>query len=267
MAEVEGQAEGKTQIADWNARDLERKFNGELVLGSDSMEMLHFAPKYKVYIYNVGPMEWIGTNAIAKGSAGNFPIAACPKGEPYVVAVILPAVCIDSYFIEQEMKTHLMSGENLAQDIVRPMIGKNWSFGQNLDEFGVFWTRNNPPTELELAKARGLMEKTFRKMLEHATRLETTGRLADITPLMRLAADYFEEDRGWNRIYRKAEQCFACKQPIQAGAIIHTCGAVQPGKWLEAIAAGLKTRQQAEDAGIELPKGPVKPAPARKSTN
>ena len=263
MAEVEGQAEGKTPIADWNARNLERKFNGELVLGSDSGEILKYAPKYKIYIFNVGPMAWLGDNAIAKGSAGTFGIKSCEKGKPYSEPLILPAICIDSYFVEQEMKTHIMSGENLAQDIVRPMIGKNWSFGQNIDELGVFWTRNNPPAENELEHARSMMEKTFRKQLEHATRLETTGQLTSITPLMRIAADYFEEDRGWNRIYRKAAQCFACKQPIQEGAIIHTCGAVQPGRWLDAIAAGLKTRQQAEDAGIELPKGPIKPGKTR----
>jgi hypothetical protein len=140
---------------------------------------------------------------------------------------VLPSIVRDSYFVEQEMKTHSVSGEFTAQDIVHPLTagGKAWwSFGANLDDLGVFWTRNCPPTDLEIMTARGKMEASYRKLLSMATSLESTGKLDDITPLMRIAASYFGEDRAWNRIYKKMLECPGCGESAKPGIIRHPCG-------------------------------------------
>jgi hypothetical protein len=206
-------AAARAKENEWNMRD-------QLQFTPDQAPQL--APAYKVYIFNLMPMEW----KVEKGSAGTFTIKGCEYGAPYSNPLELPSVVIDSYFIESEMKTHSVSGEFMAQDIVHPTIGATWSFGQNLDELGVFWTRNKVPTEAEIGKARTRMEVTFRKLLSMATSIETSGKLDEITPLMRIAATYFGEDRAWNRIYKKMAECPGCGEPVKAGIIKHHCGFV-----------------------------------------
>lgn len=181
-----------------------------------------FAPTYKVYIYNVGPLA----HEVPKGSLGTFRIAACPLGKKYSVPLILPAIVKSSYVDHQTyaMKTDDVEGKHIAKDIVNPYLGGDWSEGQNLEDKGVFWTLNEVPTEEELTGARTKMEVFFRKQLLIATELETKGQLGSITPTMRLAASYFGEDRPWNRIYKKIGECPSCGEPAKEGIIRHTCG-------------------------------------------
>jgi hypothetical protein len=156
------------------------------------------------------------------------------------------------------MKIARDEGKNVAQDIVHPFLGNganaDWSFGQNLDELGVFWTENENPTDAEIDAARTKLENTYRKALADATMLETTGKLELVTPLMRLAAQHFGEDRPWNKIYKKMAECIACGGPMKEGIIVHSCGAVYD--WPKAIALGLRTKEQAEAAGIDLGEKP-----------
>jgi|SRR6267142_544569 len=203
------------------ARELEAKIDGPVVYAPDQAAQEALAQKGgEIYIFNVGPME----QTVEKGSAGRFTVKACEIGEPYSEPLVLQRLVGDSYVVENEMKTHYVSGEFMARDIIHPTIGATWSFGQNLDDFGVFWTKNKQPTETELAAARAKMEITFRKLLAMATTIEVNGNLNDITPYMRIAATYFGEDRPWNRMYRKHEACPGCGENIKQGIIRHSCG-------------------------------------------
>ena len=220
--------------------------------------------KYYIYIFSLFPEKKL----VEKGSLGKFTIPACLPSARVSTPLRLPSVVIDQYFdaASQTMKLNYTEGEFVAQDIVHPFLegmDAERSIGQNLDDFGIFWTLNEIPTEAELATARGKMEKNYRRQLENATQLETTGKLQFITPLMRLAATYFHENRPWNQIYRRLETCYACGGDIKAGVIIHSCGAVQPGMWAAAVKAGLKTKQQAEDAGEPIAEQPAAPASKR----
>jgi hypothetical protein len=241
-----------TPAAIYAARELERRLNGPMQFTAEAGLTTMLAPNYVLYIFNIGPMSWKGVNAISKGSAGRYEIQPCERGRPFSKPIIIPSIVVDTYMIEDEIKTHSVTGEFMCQDIVHPMLGQNWSWGQNLDDFGVFWTRNNPPTNAELEQARAKMEATFRLALTEASGLEAAGTTGprDITPLMRYAADYFEEDRPWNRIYRKTAECPACGGPTKPGTAVHTCGAVLD--WPSAIKFGLKTKEQAAAAGIVL---------------
>lgn len=243
------------------ARAREAELNGTLVYTPDNAAYSN-DPPYKVYIYNMGPMQ----HTVEKGSAGTFILKACEGGADYVLAYTLPSVWRDTWFQEQEMKTHSVSGEFMAVDIVHPVTahigaGKTWwSMGANLDDIGVFWTRNNPPTDAEVAAARDKMEKTYRKLLNMAASIEAAGRIDDITPLMRVAASYFGEDRAWNKIYKKTAECPGCGEPAKAGIIRHPCGyvfdpdrALLAGMISEDLHAQMVKLRKAE-AGEEKPK-------------
>jgi hypothetical protein len=205
-----------------------------------------------VYIFNLYPQKHI----VGKGSLGTFVIPACEPGETVSKPCVIPAWPGSTYY---DVQTHAMKifrdeGKFVAQDIVHPFLGSgasaDWSFGQNLDDLGVFWTERKVPTEKEISDARVKLESTYKKALADATQLETAGKLEFVTPMMRLAAQYFGEDRPWNKIYKKMAECFACGLPMKEGIIVHSCGAVYD--WPKAISLGLRTREQAEAAGIDL---------------
>jgi hypothetical protein len=237
------------------AKEREEAMNGELTYAPTAP-----LPRgdHEVFIFNIGSMR----HEVAKGSVGTFVIPACEPGEGISEPLVIPGYVHDSYFVEQEMRTHSVTGEFMAQDIVHPQIGASWSFGQNLDDLGVFWTVNNPPKPEEIAAARAKMEVTYRKLLQAATDLETTGRLQDITPLMRIAASYFGEDRPWNRIYKKVLECPGCGEPAKPGIIRHPCGFIfDPDR---ALVAGMITKETHATMMAALD-GATKPARGRKN--
>lgn len=216
-------------------------------------------PRYWVYIFSVFP----ATRSVAKGNLGTFTVPACPLGERVSTPIRLNSIVSSSYFdpFTQTTKTDDVSGEYVAQDICRPFLGGDWSEGQNLDDYGVFWTKNEHPTDAEVGAAREKMERTMRKLLDIATGFETTNQLTFITPDMRLAASYFGEDRPWNKIYKKVSECPVCGQPAKPGIVIHTCGAIMPGMWGLAIKNGLRSRAQAEEAGVDFAAEGIPPLP------
>ena len=235
------------------ALSVEKQWNGEPMLQTDLVLQLPI-PTYVLYIYNVGPME----HRVDKGSGGRFLIKACEKGKRHSDPVLIPSIVTDTYIFEDLVKTHSVTGEFMCRDIVHPFIAHSingreagWSIGQNLDDFGVFWTKNKIPTEAEISEARRLMERTFKLALEEANFLEATDRLTEITPLMRHAADYFEEDRKWNKIYKKSLECPGCGQQMKADIAVHSCGAVL--NWAKAIALSIKSFADAKNVGRYTP--------------
>lgn len=184
--------------------------------------MAQYMPKYHVYIFNIGPLKHV----VEKGSLGTFVISPCEAGQKYSKPLVLPSVVRSSYkdAATYAMKTDDVEGKYIAQDIVNPYIGGDWSEGQDLTEKGVFWSFNEIPTDEELAIAKTKMEAFFRRLLVSATELETKGQLQFITPTMRLAATYFGEDRAWNRIYKKVGECPQCGDPMKESILKHSCG-------------------------------------------
>jgi hypothetical protein len=237
---------GGSPAAQYAAAEREAALNGPTRFDPDLAVQLRI-PSYVLYIYNVGPMEF----RIAKGSAGppgGYHIKACEKGKLLSEPLLIPSMVTDTYLQEDIAKTHSVTGEFMCQDIVHPALtDTSWSVGQNYDDFGVFWTKNKEPMPEERALAVAKMEKTFRGALIEANMLEATGRLDLITPLMRFAADYFEESRVWNRIYKRMAECTVCGGPMKDGVAIHSCGAVH--NWAKAIFHGAKSYQDAKNVG------------------
>lgn len=183
-------------------------------------------PQYNLYLFSLYP-EVLEKRC---GSAGVYRIPACESGQLVSKPCIIPSVVRSIYVdaLDGMTKSDDVQGEAFAEDLMRPYMAGNqasiWSFGQNWEDYGAFWSKSQVPTEEEIATARVKLEKTFRGALAEATKLETTGRLGDITPLMRHAATYFEEDRSWNRQFKKKQECPGCGEPAKAGIIQHSCG-------------------------------------------
>ena len=214
------------------ARNVEAGINGQIEYQPNNATQ--YIPKYKVYIFNIGPLSWTKDsvtkidNRVARGSAGSYAIEACPAGAKYSKPLIIPSVVMSSYIdaASGAMKTDDVEGKYIAKDILHPNNGGDWSEGVNLDERGCFMTFNETPTEKELADARAKLEVYGRSQLATATQLETRGELDKITPNMRLFATYFGEDRSWNKIYRKIGECPVCGDPMKENVVKHTCGYV-----------------------------------------
>ncbi len=111
------------------------------------------------------------------------------------------------------------------------MVPQNtFSSGNNYNQQGLFWSKNDPPTEQELKEAELRLEKFYRGLLEKATATETAApnQLPDlINDHYRLAADYFGEEYSWHkkRIVKKSEtakeQCPNCGGEIKTGVAFH----------------------------------------------
>lgn len=233
------------------AREMERRIDGQVEFMPNPLAK--FMPKYQIYIFNVGPLK----HEVPKGSLGTYRIEACEKGKDYSKPLTLPAIVSSSYMdaASDSMKTDDVDGKFIAQDIVNPFLGGDWSEGQNLEEKGVFWTLNAVPTEEELTKAREKLGGYFRKILGIATELETKGQLMSITPHMRLAATYFGEDRAWNRIYKKLAACPSCQEDMKPGTLKHSCGyVVDPANAYVAGVISIKDRDDLlKRRGLAIP--------------
>lgn len=238
---------GGSATANRAAMAREAAMNGETLFQPEFAAQLG-VPTYVLYIYNVGPME----HRVAKGSAGppgGYFIKPCEKGKPYSEPLLIPSMVTDTYLQEDIAKTHTVTGEFMCNDIVHPALtDTSWSVGQNLDDFGVFWTKHKVPMPEELALAVAKMERVFRAALAEANMLEAIGRLDLITPLMRHAADHFEESRGWNRIYKRMLECPVCGESMKAEIAVHKCGAVI--NWSKAIFHGVKSYDDAKHLGM-----------------
>lgn len=238
---------GGSRAANRAAEEREAAMNGPTIFDPDLAVQLRI-PTYVLYIYNVGPMEF----RVSKGSAGppgGYHIQACEKGKPYSAPLVIPSMVTDTYLQEDIAKTHSVTGEFMCQDIVHPALtDTSWSVGQNLDDFGVFWTKNKNPMPEELALAVAKMEKTFRAALAEANTLEATNRLDLITPLMVYAADHYEESRKWNPVYKRTLECPICGGPMKAGIAIHACGAVHD--WPKAIVSSARSFDDAKKHGV-----------------
>src|ERR1700680_4216465 len=112
-----------TPAAQFAAREREQQMTGPMTFSRESLLTMRLAPEYVLYIYNVGPMSWTGSQAISKGSAGRYEIHACEKDFPFSKPLIIPSIVIDTYSVENEIKTHAVDGEFMCQDIVHPQIG------------------------------------------------------------------------------------------------------------------------------------------------
>jgi hypothetical protein len=217
-----------------------------------------------IYIYNVGPLEHKLTHP------RKSLVKACPSDKPYILAGQLEhpfrQVRRDQ---NGEKEVYLSDGYRIATIMLSPSnpgSDQNWSedglaMGANLNNQGVFWSVNNPPTEQELKAAVKRMEDDFTKELAKMVRIEAEEGAAAAQGRAnyksRAAADYYQRSFSWHRndqIPRKKlsqMECAACGESISSIArICKECGApTDPEKlerWLDSkLESKTPAKQQA----------------------
>ncbi len=219
-------------------------------------------PDFFVYLYNVSEQSF---DVYRPPLFANIHIPGRKRGEDFAVAARLPSPLLapQGSVDSDELTTNLMDTRRVCMDICNPdnlsldqnaVIAKPTNIGNNLSAKGVFWSLNNPPTEEEVKQAVTRMEAYFNKVLEKMKAMETSdpkGMLELIGPEAHTAADYFGIETSWHGKRSRPMDCPNCGDRIKAGVAFHKTdeGTLCILDWKRAVASGVRTRQQAIDAG------------------
>lgn len=245
--------------------EAENRFDGFTVLPGMKRK-----PEYWIYVFNIGAKAWVD-DAHGKLAIRRPPlmpcvsIPGCPKSSKYVVAFRVPDIIRQGWQDEVTggLRIHEEYGERVVMDIINPVnpgidqdleIDPNvqaFASGFNLGEYGVFFSKNEEPTDEEMDKARKRMEKRYRALLAEADELERAGERKRITADHYLAADYFDYKSGWRTRAEAPSACPVCGSSMKAGAAFHVLdgGGLCINDWKRVVAAGVRKR---EDVPEEL---------------
>lgn len=209
-------------------------------------------PDYFLYLFNIGPLNH---DVARPPMIVRAKIPACPKGQKYVTAFKLGNI-VNQVWADADTgqpRTHSEYAERVLTDLINPYnlgvdqdveIDPNrvFSVGNNLGEMGVFWSRNEVPTDEEMVKPRQRMEKFFRRMIAQGDALARAGKQEDITELMHIGADYFNYKAGWHTQVEVPATCPNCGEDIKRGVAYHKNSAdvICVIDWDRSIAAGVK---------------------------
>lgn len=206
-------------------------------------------PDYFVYVFSVVDPRPDGYHLFRDCSPliHKLKIAELKKGERYTLVTKIPQPLSQRWLdpASNQWRVDEHKAEQVAQDVVFP--GGNLTEGNNFADLGVFWSRNETPTDEEVMKAVQRKEAFYRKRLDQCRALEASdpkSLYAFLTPTDHVAADYFGEEFTWHKVSKKAESCPNCGEPIKAGVAFHPCGALGGVlcviDWKRAVEAGVK---------------------------
>lgn len=231
---------------------------------------LEHTPAYFVYIFNVSEREarierpWVNFNPAARGKL--IVVPARQEGErvskPFRISDIVQIPIRND--ANRTVQTMGQRGEFLAQDAINPedptgnwktlratQAGFSLNQDTNLYHWGLFWTKNQTPTDEEVNSAVGRLEANYNRLIEEAKMLWAQGDKGkqQIGTTHRTAASYFSLEFEWNMLYRSLQECPGCGTRISKNVVVcPNCPATFD--WAKALALGLRTKQQATDAGI-----------------
>jgi hypothetical protein len=248
-----------------------REHNDQFVFSGDAN--LTHTPQFWVGIFNVSGMEHrIDRPWVHPGKRGQLiVIPAAAQDEPFGTPFVIPDIVQmpEERPGSWQMRTFGQDGRFLAQDALNPEDpAGNWrtmreigaglaaNENTNLYRLGCFWitakTREELyPNEEEIETAHTRLEATYNTLIEDANLLFLTGAdgQRQIGHTHRRAANYFGIETEWNKKYTRKIACPNCAEPLNPAAATCTkCPAVL--NWERAIALGLRSIQQAMDAGI-----------------
>ena len=219
-------------------------------------------PDSFVYVYSVVDPRPDGYHLVRDCSPliHKLQIAEVPHGERYALVTTIPQPVNQRWLdpASNQWRVDEHEARRVAQDVVNPenitlnpdaslAADKSFAEGNDYSKLGVFWSLNNPPTDLEIDKAIKRKEAFYRRRLDQARALEASSPKdlqAFLTPTDHVAADYFGEEFTWHRVSKKPETCSQCGESVKAGVAFHPMAAM-PGvlcirDWRAAVNAGVK---------------------------
>ena len=217
-------------------------------------------PDYYLNIFNISTLPFV------RHRPPDFPtiqIKACPKGEPYVLAVRVAdtirykwitaetgAPAFDSIAGER-WATDLINPANLGNEmwteVTNPALQQFHGGGDDLSVRGVFWTRNEVPTAEELGKARSRMENHYRGLVRQAEQMAADPKRAgEIGEEHHHAADYLRVNATWHMRTVLGEPCPNCGDMVNPGIAFHmsSSGMRCILDWKRAVSAGAAKKDE-----------------------
>src|SRR5579862_3217929 len=141
-----------------------------------------------------------------------------------------------------EMRICGTAGERVCMNIINPanMGTDQWievdpSFqqfhaGSDLSIYGVFYSRNEVPTDAEIERITKKMEGHYRKLIAKGDELYRSGKQSLISEDCYMAASYFKHRGAWNAVVEIPDSCPLCGGAMRKGSAIHGgaegCGGV-----------------------------------------
>ena len=219
-------------------------------------------PDSFVYVYSVVDPRPDGYHLVRDCSPliHKLQIAEVPHGERYALVTTIPQPVNQRWLdpASNQWRVDEHEARRVAQDVVNPenitlnpdaslAADKSFAEGNDYSKLGVFWSLNNPPTDLEIDKAIKRKEAFYRRRLDQARALEASSPKdlqAFLTPTDHVAADYFGEEFTWHRVSKKPETCPNCGESVKAGVAFHASqalgGVLCILDWKRAVEAGVK---------------------------
>jgi hypothetical protein len=207
----------------------------------------NYAPKsIPIYIYNVSPLEF---NEPRYPNHPHMLIRACPAGKEYILVNSLTHPFAENFRDENgNLMVRWVNGYREATRTLSPAnpgVDQNFedanpfNINGNLNNFGVFWSANNPPLPQELRAAKSRLEKTFKQELAELAKIEsgvggTNEAQARANNVSHAAANYYGQSFSWHRSDLVPKntpagqiECPNCEEKISASAAVcRHCNAV-----------------------------------------
>jgi hypothetical protein len=198
-------------------------------------------PGYLIYVYNLLSKEHFVQQPPL---FPNFHIPLCPKGQKFSFTV-LPAFVREPYvkFGTFERYYKRLDGRKAAASLLNPSCfpGVSWEaqlqkwdnagwqdqFGNNLNNFGVWWSLTKPTDVVKLEREIQIFKaqctKTMEQFVKQAELLATQGPkgLEQITPWMHFAMDYFGKQAAWHMASYHMIACPNCGETVMEGIAYH----------------------------------------------
>lgn len=239
-------------------------------------------PDFYVYLYNVSEQSF---DVFRPPLFANVHIPGRKAKETYSIAARLPQPLLtpQGSVDSDELSTNLMDTRRVVMDMINPdnlsldqdaVINNPTNVGNDLGKKGVFWSLNGPgaskidpsrfeePTADEIKRAVSRMERHYNFLLEKARAVETSNPkelIEMLTPEHHAAADYYGVETSWHGKRSRPMDCPNCGDRIKAGVAFHKTeeGTLCILDWKRAVASGVRTKQQAIDAGAPGFEAPV----------
>ncbi len=257
MPQIQARVETNSAIAQAVARRDMQKANLEGIAFVDFTQdaNLQRKPDYYLYIFNIAPRKF---QVCRPPSWPTINFAACPKDQRYIAVGRVPSTVNEVSLVVDRTVVTGIAGERFATDLLNPSnIGVDiwteitdeqvaWLDGgtDDLTRRGIFWSRNETPTETELTMARERMEKHYKALLMQADAYQRENRQKEIGPEHRLAAEYFHYKALWHVVAEVPNFCPNCGEAVRPGLAYHATpfGTICVMDWHGAVNAGVKAK-------------------------